>query len=72
VNMSWASQENEMIGSKRLDESELKSLVDHASHYFLDMLHPLQQRMDDQDWFPSDQFRALGEMGFFGITVPEE
>ncbi len=51
---------------------ETRSLVDHASEYFLDKLHPLQVRMDDEDWFPEAEFRALADMGLFGITIPEE
>ena len=55
-----------------LSADEIEALVDHASKYFLDKLHPLQQRMDDEDWFPETEFRALGEMGLFGVTVPQE
>jgi isovaleryl-CoA dehydrogenase len=55
-----------------MSDEELKSLVDYAGDYFFDTFHPLQVRMDDEDWFPEAQFRALGQMGFFGITVPQE
>jgi isovaleryl-CoA dehydrogenase len=55
----------------QLSPDETRSLVDHARTYFLDKLHPLQQRMDDDDWFPEEAFRALGGMGFMGLTVPE-
>jgi isovaleryl-CoA dehydrogenase len=50
---------------------EIRSLVDHASGFFFDRLHPLQSRMDDEDWFPEEQFRGLADMGFLGLTVPE-
>jgi isovaleryl-CoA dehydrogenase len=55
-----------------LSTDESKSLVDHAARYFFDRLHPLQARMDDDDWFPESEFRALGGMGFMGLTVPED
>jgi isovaleryl-CoA dehydrogenase len=51
---------------------EIESLVDYASRYFQDKLFPLQQRMDDEEWWPDAEFRALGEMGFLGLTVPQE
>jgi isovaleryl-CoA dehydrogenase len=61
-----------MDGSNQLSGGELRALVDHAAEYFFDKLHPLQVRMDDEDWFPEAEFRALGQMGLFGITVPPE
>jgi isovaleryl-CoA dehydrogenase len=61
-----------MDGSVELSLEETQSLVEHAAEYFFDKLHPLQPRMDDEDWFPEAEFRALGQMGFFGITVPQE
>jgi isovaleryl-CoA dehydrogenase len=32
---------------------------------------PVADRMDREDWFPSEVFRRLGEDGFLGITIPE-
>jgi isovaleryl-CoA dehydrogenase len=55
-----------------MTDAEIRALVDYAGEYFFEKLHPLQPRMDDEDWFPEEQFRALGQMGFFGITVPQE
>jgi len=51
---------------------EIQSLVDYSSRYFQDKLYPLQQRMDDEEWWPDKEFRDLGEMGLLGLTVPEE
>jgi isovaleryl-CoA dehydrogenase len=28
--------------------------------------------MDDEEWWPDAEFRALGEMGFLGLTVPQD
>src|SRR5262249_60096883 len=58
--------------SNALTSDEIRGLVDHAAAYFLERLYPLQQRMDDEEWFPEAEFRALGKMGFMGITVPPE
>lgn len=55
-----------------LSFDEARSLVDHAERYFARHLRPLQTRMDDDDWFPEDDFRALGSAGYLGLTVPEE
>ena len=58
--------------SNQLSLDEIRSIVDHASKYFQDKLFPLQQRMDDEEWFPEEEFRALGDMGLMGITIPQE
>lgn len=59
-----------MEESAGLSASELQTLVDYAGKYFFDRLYPLQKRMDDEDWFPDQEFRALGQMGYLGLTVP--
>lgn len=51
---------------------EIRAIADHAGEYFFDKLHPLQQRMDDEDWFPDAEFRALADMGLLGLTIPPE
>jgi len=56
----------------QMSAEEIQSLVDYASRYFQDRLYPLQQRMDDEEWWPDAEFRALGEMGFLGLTVPQD
>jgi alkylation response protein AidB-like acyl-CoA dehydrogenase len=33
---------------------------------------PLQQRMDDDEWWPETAFPALGANGYLGVTVPAE
>ncbi len=61
-----------MHNEAQMTLEEIQSLVDHARRYFQDRLYPLQQRMDDEEWWPDEEFRALGEMGFLGLTVPQE
>ena len=61
-----------MSSEAQMSIEEIKSMVDYASRYFMETLYPLQQRMDDEEWWPDEQFRALGQMGFLGITVPQE
>jgi isovaleryl-CoA dehydrogenase len=49
-----------------------REIVDAGRRYFMDRLHPLAQRMDDEEWWPADAFRELGEMGFLGLTVGQD
>lgn len=50
------------------DQIELCGL---ASEYFEATLFPLQQRMDDEEWWPADVFREVGAMGYLGTTIPQ-
>jgi isovaleryl-CoA dehydrogenase len=53
-----------------LSETELD--LQAAARRFVDRhVRPVAARMDREDWFPRDVFRALGEAGFLGLTVPE-
>lgn len=49
-----------------------QALLEHADRFGRNELLPLAQRMDDEEWWPTDIFRRLGEIGFLGATVPEE
>ena len=33
---------------------------------------PLQQRMDDEEWWPPEAMPALARMGFLGVTAPTQ
>src|SRR5262245_66613156 len=51
------------------DQIEIR---DTAKKFFMKELHPLQARMDDEDWWPETVMPALGKMGYLGVTVPPE
>src|SRR5690349_9912404 len=51
--------------------AEQQSVLDGADRYARERLAPLAARMDEEEWWPDAEFRALGEAGYFGITVPE-
>ena len=53
-------------------DSDLQQIYDMIWNYSRDELHPLWQKMDEEDWFPEEQFRKLSEIGVLGITAPEE
>ena len=50
---------------------EQRELLEHADRFGREQLYPLAQRMDDEEWWPDDIFARFGELGYFGITVPE-
>src|SRR5690606_29493386 len=51
---------------------EQQQILDTASDFSREQLFPLQQRMDDEEWWPPEAMPALAGMGFLGVTVPEE
>ncbi|MGR8920848.1 MAG: acyl-CoA dehydrogenase family protein [Gammaproteobacteria bacterium] len=52
-------------------DADYQAVYDLAYRYARAELHPLVARMDDEDWFPEQEFRALAEQGLLGVTVPE-
>ena len=49
--------------------SELrKNVREFVSRY----VEPIANKMDLEDYFPIDIFRKMGQMGYLGITIPEE
>lgn len=53
-------------------ERHYQDVYEAAWRYAGDHLYGLAPRMDREDWFPEREFRALGDVGFLGITVPTE
>jgi isovaleryl-CoA dehydrogenase len=51
------------------DEMEI---LGNADRFAQAELYPLAQKMDDEEWWPPDVFRKIGDTGYFGITVPEK
>jgi len=52
--------------------AEQRQIVDHVDRVAREVLHPLQARMDAEEWWPDDPFRQMGALGLLGITAPEE
>src|SRR5258706_15178608 len=48
-----------------------REILDQADRFARKELHPLQPRMDDEEWWPEQLFPLLGENGYLGVTVPE-
>jgi alkylation response protein AidB-like acyl-CoA dehydrogenase len=45
-------------------------ILDSADRYARERLAPLAERMDAEEWWPDEAFRALGKEGFLGVTAP--
>ena len=60
------------LGSQFALSAEQTEICDNAAAYFMSELFPLQQRMDDEDWWPAETFRKVAQMGYLGTTVPTE
>ena len=53
-------------------DADQQQILDEADKWCRKEAYPLAQRMDDEEWWPEDIFRKIGDQGYFGITVPEE
>ena len=62
-----------LSGTQSFDlNPEQVEVLDTADRYAREQLAPLAARMDDDEWWPDTEFRALGKMGYLGVTAPEE
>lgn len=52
--------------------SEQREVLNQADRYGRSELYALSARMDNEEWWPADGFRGIGEAGFLGATVSEE
>jgi len=52
--------------------TEQRELLEHADRFGREQLLPLAERMDNEEWWPEGIMRKVGELGFLGVTVPEE
>jgi isovaleryl-CoA dehydrogenase len=51
---------------------ERAAILASADRYARERLAPLARRMDDEEWWPDAEFRALGKAGWLGVTAPPE
>jgi isovaleryl-CoA dehydrogenase len=52
--------------------NEQLEILDEVGRFARRELYPLQQRMDDEEWWPEHTFRLFGENGYLGVTAPQE
>jgi isovaleryl-CoA dehydrogenase len=70
--MAISGFEEYRLGSQFVLNAEHVEVCDSAAKFFMGELFPLQQRMDDEDWWPADVFRKVAQMGYLGTTVPTQ
>ena len=58
-------------GAFGLDEDR-REILEQVDRFARNELHGLQQRMDDEEWWPERTFPLFGEHGYLGVTVPPE
>ena len=49
-----------------------RAILDHVERVAREVLHPLQEKMDAEEYWPEDLFPKMGERGLLGITAPVE
>ncbi|HVT36206.1 MAG TPA: acyl-CoA dehydrogenase family protein [Nevskiaceae bacterium] len=52
--------------------SDEMDILAQADRFAQKEIYPLAQRMDDEEWWPTDIFPKIGETGYFGVTAPEQ
>jgi len=50
--------------------ADQQAILDAADIFAREQFWPLQQKMDDEEWWPPEAMPALGAIGFLGVTVP--
>jgi isovaleryl-CoA dehydrogenase len=58
-------------GGFRLSEDQ-EEILSTSDRFAQAELWPLQQRMDDEEWWPPQAMPALARMGFLGVTAPTQ
>jgi len=51
---------------------EQRMMKETVYKWALKELGPLQEKIDEEDWFPPDFFKKCAELGILGITISEE
>ncbi len=51
---------------------ERQEILNQADRFARDELWPLQQRMDDEEWWPPHVMARLAKMGFLGVTASSD
>jgi isovaleryl-CoA dehydrogenase len=58
-------------GGFRLNEEQAE-ILSTSDRFARAEFWPLQQRMDDEEWWPPQAMPALARMGFLGVTAPTQ
>jgi len=66
-----ANEDEQGSWSHRLS-ADRSEILDSADRYARAELYPLSERMDAEEWWPSDIMQRLGQAGYLGITTPSQ
>jgi acyl-CoA dehydrogenase len=55
-----------------VDQDTLKQLVDGVARFVSERLVPLEDRVAREDAIPGDVIDEMGELGLFGLSIPQE
>lgn len=61
-----------MIRIPKLDLDLYEQIRDMTRGFARDVIRPQVERLDAEEIYPRDIFKEMGELGLFGVTVPEE
>jgi isovaleryl-CoA dehydrogenase len=67
--MSSKASIHQIFSGLSNDEVEI---LDQADRFARNELYPLAQKMDDEEWWPTEIFPKIGATGYFGVTAPSE
>jgi isovaleryl-CoA dehydrogenase len=67
--MSSKASIHQIFSGLSNDEVEI---LDQADKFARNELYPLAQKMDDEEWWPTEIFPKIGATGYFGVTAPTE
>lgn len=55
-----------------IESQEHKILRNNVRKFVESKVAPISRKMDEEDYFPVDLFKEMGELGFTGMLIPEE
>ena len=51
---------------------EQQEILEQSDRFAREKLHPLQEKMDSEDWWPGDMLAECADFGYLGLTAPEK
>lgn len=67
--MSSKASIHQIFSGLSNDEVEI---LDQADKFARNEFYPLAQKMDDEEWWPTEIFPKIGATGYFGVTAPAQ
>jgi isovaleryl-CoA dehydrogenase len=62
-----------LLNSQTFDlNDDQKVLLEHADRFAREQFLPIAEKMDNDEWWPDDLFRKIGDQGYLGVTIAEE